>query len=138
MEATLPIVRELATMGESVMWIVGPGDMVSENYSRGIREPWVHGRYVTVRADNWLFHIKPELVGGIEFVETHGDLTSHYVRFHDHEGETLLRAYVPRPRQVDGDATVPGNPRFEEMRARYVAMEGVAPVWREVPSSARP
>ena len=135
MEATLPIIRELTAIGESVMWIVGPGEMVSENYSRGIREPWIHGRYITVRADNWLFHVEPELVGGIEFVETFGDLISHYVRFHDHEGETLLRAYVPRPRQ-DGAAADGGNHRFEEMRAGYVGMEGVEVVRREVRSSA--
>ena len=130
MDATLAIIRELTGIGESLMWIVGPGDMVSENYSRGIREPWVHDRYVTVRADNWLFHIEPELVGGIEFVETYGDLTSHYVRFHDGAGETLLRAYVPRPRAED--APVGGNPAFEAMRARYAGMEGVESVRREV------
>ena len=134
MGATLSIIQELTSVGESVMWIVGPGDMVSENYSRGIEEPWVHDRYITVRADNWLFHIEPELVGGIEFVETFGDLTSWYVRFHDHEGETLLRAYVPRPRQADGPAA--GNPVFEGMRERYTRMEGVESVRREVRSSA--
>ena len=41
MEATLPIIRELTAAGDSLMWIVGPGDMVSENTSRGIREPQV-------------------------------------------------------------------------------------------------
>ena len=135
MDATLPIIQELTGIGDSLMWIVGPGDMVSENYSRGIREPWVHGRYVTVRADNWLFHIEPELVGGIEFVETYGDLTSYYLRFHDHEGETLLRAYVPRPRQEGGLAD--GNPAFEAMRARYAGIEGIGSVKREVRSAAR-
>ena len=137
MEATLPIIRELTAVGESLMWIVGPGEMVSENYSRGIREPRVHGRYITIRANNWLFHLEPELVGGIEFVETHGDLTSHYVRFHDHEGETLLRAYVPRPRQGETKGEPSGgNPPFEEIRDRHLDLAGVESVRREVRSSA--
>ena len=134
MQATLPIIRDLTSIGETMMWIVGPGDMVSENYSRGIQEPWVHDGYVTVRADNWLFHIQPELVGGIEFVETYGDLTSYYVRFCDHEGETLLRAYVPRPRGDGAEGTQTGNPAFDELRARYAAIEGVEEVRREVRS----
>ena len=133
MEATLAIIRELTTVGDSLMWIIGPGEMVSENTSRGIREPLVHSRYITVRADNWLFHIEPELVGGIEFVETYGDLTSHYVRFADREGETLLRAYVPRPRRDDAEgSSAEGNPRFEEMRRLYDGVEGVESVRREV------
>jgi putative heme iron utilization protein len=137
MEATLPIIHELTAAGDSVMWIVGPGDMVSENYSRGIREPRVHGKYITISAHNWRFHLEPEMVRTIEFVETHGDLKSHYVRFADQDGETLLRAYLPRPRQDDaGGAPREGNPRFEGMRERYAAMQGVESVLREVRSSA--
>ena len=130
MEATLQIIRELATLGDSLMWIVGPGDMVSENYSRGIQEPLAHGKYVTIRAHNWRFHIEPDLVGGIEFVETYGDLASYYVRFAGHDGETLLRAYVPRPAGHDG-----GNPRFRDLRERYSNVAGVESVRREVRSA---
>ena len=135
MDATLQIIRDLTALGDSLMWIVGPGDMVSENYSRGIQEPQVHGKYVTVRAHNWLFHIEPDMVGGIEFVETYGDLTSHYVRFVDRDGETLLRAYVPRRYggESDSDETG-GNRRFEELRGRYSSARGVELVRREVRS----
>ena len=74
---------------------------------------------MTVRADNWLFHLEQELVGGIQFVETFGDLTSYYFRFSDHAGETLLRAYVPRPRQDgSGGKSEAGNPEFEGTQAR--------------------
>ena len=43
-EATLPNILELTCPDESVMWIVGPGHMVSENTSRGIHEPQVNGK----------------------------------------------------------------------------------------------
>lgn len=138
MEAALQIIRELATLGDRLMWIVGPGDMVSENYSRGIQEPQVHGKYVTVRAHNWLFHLEPEMVEGIEFVETYGDLASHYVRFADREGETMLRAYLPRPLSADADsADSSGNPVFQDLRVRFAGHEGVGSVRREVRSTAR-
>ena len=138
MEATLQIIRELATIGDRLMWIVGPGDMVSENYSRGIQEPQVHGKYVTVRAHNWLFHLEPEMVESIEFVETHGDLASYYVRFADRKGETLLRAYLPRTLSADGDgADSGGNPGFEELRSRFAGHDGVESLHREVRSPDR-
>ena len=138
MDATLQIIRELATLGDRLMWIVGPGDMVSENYSRGIQPPQVHGKYVTVRAHNWLFHLEPQLVDCIEFVETYGDLASHYVRFADGNGETLLRAYLPRSLPGDGgDAASGGNPEFEQLRARFTGHVGVESVRREVRSTAR-
>ncbi len=136
MEATLPIIRELTNLGDSLMWIVGPGDMVSENYSRGIQEPQAHGKYITIRAHNWLFHLEPEMVGSIQLVETHGDLTSHYVRLVDSDGETLLRAYLPRESAGNHDPeTAGGNHAFDEMRARYADLKGVEMVRREVSSS---
>ena len=133
MDAILSIVRELTEAGDSVMWIVGPGDMVSENRSRGIREPRTHGKYVTVEADNWLFHFEPATVAKVQFVETHGDLRSYYVRFADGEDETLFRAYIPRPQErgAPGDLS-DGNPAFEEMRDRYAGTEGIELVGREV------
>ena len=133
MEAALSIVRELTGAGNTVMWIVGPGKMVSENTSRGIREPRTHGKYVTVEADNWLFHFEPAMVKRIQFVETHGDLKSYYVRFADRADATLFRAYIPRPSQEGGTGEpFEGNPVFEEMRHRYAGMQGVEPVSREV------
>ena len=133
MEATLPIIRELTEVGDSLMWIVGPGDMVSENTSRGIREPQARGDEITIQANNWRFHLDSGLVGGIQFVETYGDLASHYVRFSDCEGETLLRAYIPKPRESEsGDAPPGGNPVFGDMWARYKGTEGIEYVRREV------
>ena len=129
MEATLPIIRELTAVGDSLMWIVGPGDMVSENTSRGIREPLAQGNEITIQANNWRFHLDAGLVGGIQFVETYGDLSSYYVRFSDREGETLLRAYLPKLSQGE---LVEGNAVFEGMRARYGGIEGIEYVRREV------
>ena len=40
METALEIIREL-TKDEAVMWVVGRGDVVSENDSKGIKEPEV-------------------------------------------------------------------------------------------------
>ena len=133
MQATLPIIRDLTAVGDSLMWIVGPGYMVSENTSRGIREPQVKGDEITIQADNWRFHLDVRLVYGIQFVETYGDLTSYYVRFSDDEGETLLRAYLPKTGQSEsGDTPPEGNADFEEMLARYEGTEGIEYARREV------
>ena len=133
MQATLSIIRDLTAVGDSLMWIVGPGDMVSENTSRGIREPRARGDEITIQADNWRFHLDVGLVHGIQFVETYGDLSSHYVRFSDREGETLLRAYLPKRGQSEsGDTPPEGNPVFEDMWARHEGTEGIEYVRREV------
>ena len=133
MEATLSIIRDLTTVGDSLMWIVGPGDMVSENTSRGIREPRARGDEITIQADNWRFHLDVGRVHGIQFVETYGDLLSHYVRFSDRQGETLLRAYLPKTGPGEsGDTPLGGNANFEEMLARYAEVTGVEYVRREV------
>ena len=132
MEVTLPVIRDLIAVGERVMWIVGPGEMVSENTSRGIREPRVHGKYLTISAHNWRFHLEPEMVEGIQFVETYGDLSSHYVRFSDRHGETLVRAYLPKETVGEGSAPKAENSAFEDMRTRYEGTDGVEYVRREV------
>ena len=136
MEAALPIIRELTTLGESLMWIVGPGHVVSENTSRGIGEPQVRGDEITVEANNWRFHLEAALVGGIQFVETYGELSSHYIRFSDQQGETLLRAYMPKTELEElGGHSADEDSKFEEMRARYNGIEGIEYVRREVRSS---
>ena len=132
MKATLSVMRELATMGDSLMWIVGPGDMVSENTSRGLREPLVRGNEITIQADNWRFHLDAGLVGAIQFVETYGDLSSYYVRFSDREDETLLRAYLPKLSEGEPGELAEGNAAFEGMRARHDGIEGIEYVRREV------
>ena len=129
MEATLPIIRELTAVGDSLMWIVGPGDMVSENTSRGIREPLAKGNEITIQANNWRFHLDAGQVGAIQFVETYGDLSSYYVRFSDRDDETLLRAYLPKLSQGE---LAEGNAVFAGMRARYDGIEGIEYVRREV------
>ena len=98
MEIALELLRELAKDDE-MMWVVGGGEVVSENNSKGIKEPEVSGNYLTMEADNWHFHVGLDNISGIQFVEaeSHGDLLSYYVRFSNTKEETLLRGYFPNP-----------------------------------------
>ena len=140
MESTLQIIKEL-TRDEAVMWVVGGGGVVSENNSKGIKEPEVSGGYATIEADNWHFHVKLDDVSGIQFVEaeSHGDLLSYYVRFSNDKEETLLRGYFPNPYLDDNYQRTEFQPekfqRFEEMRDRYVGHEEIVFVQRR-PQSA--
>ena len=135
MESTLQIIKEL-TRDEAVMWVVGGGGVVSENNSKGIKEPEVSGGYATIEADNWHFHVKLDDVSGIQFVEaeSHGDLISYYVRFSNDNEETLLRGYFPNPYLDDNYQRTEFQPekfqRFEEMRDRYVGHEEIVFVKR--------
>ena len=135
MESTLQIIKEL-TRDEAVMWVVGGGGVVSENNSKGIKEPEVSGGYATIEADNWHFHVKLDDVSGIQFVEaeSHGDLISFYVRFSNDKEETLLRGYFPNPYLDDNYQRTEFQPekfqRFEEMRDRYVGHEEIVFVQR--------
>ena len=130
MESTLKIINELSK-DEAVMWVVGGGSVVSENNSKGIKEPEVSGGFVTVEADNWHFHLGVGQVTGIQFVEaeSHGDLLSFYVRFSDDKEETLLRGYFPNPYLDSDNQRTEFQPEkfraFEEMRDRYVGREGI-------------
>ena len=98
MESTLQIIKEL-TRDEAVMWVVGGGGVVSENNSKGIKEPEVSGGYATIEADNWHFHVKLDDVSGIQFVEaeSHGDLISFYVRFSNDKEEDSAPGLLPQP-----------------------------------------
>ena len=135
MESTLEIIKEL-TLDESVMWVVGGGGVVSENTSKGIREPEVANGYATIEAENWHFHVKLDDVTGIQFVEaeSHGDLISYYVRFSNDAEETMLRGYFPNPYLDDDSKRTDFQPgkfqRFAEMRDRYVGSEGIVFVKR--------
>ncbi len=138
MESTLEIINELSK-DEAVMWVVGGGTVVSENNSKGIKEPEVSGGFVTVEADNWHFHIDIDQVTGIQFVEaeSHGDSLSFYVRFSndtDDKEETLLRGYFPNPYLDSEYQRTEFQPEkfraFEEMRDRYVGREGIVFVKR--------
>ena len=129
-ESTLEIIKEL-TGDESVTWVFGGGGVVSENTSKGIREPEVSNGYATIEADNWHFHVKLDDVTGIQFVEaeSHGDLISYYVRFSNDKEETLLRGYFPNPYLDDDYQRAEFQhgkfQRFAEMRGRYVGSEGI-------------
>ena len=136
MEITMELLREL-TQDDKKMWVIGGSKVSSENSSKGIKEPEVSGKYVTIEADNWHCHLDLDLVTGIQFVvaERHGDMHSYYVRFSGPEFEdTLVRTYFPNPSLDDNEKRVDFQPRkvkaFEEFRDRYVGREGIVFVER--------
>ena len=135
MEIALELIKEL-TKDERFMWVVGGGEVVSENDSKGIKEPEYSGGYVTVEADNWHFHIGLDKVTGIQFVEaeSHGDLLSYYVRFSGASEETLLRGYFPNPYLDDNHKRTELQPEklkaFNDMRERYEGRDGIVFVRR--------
>ena len=138
MDIALELLQELAK-NDKMMWVVGGGDVVSENDSKGIKEPEVSGNYITMEADNWHFHLGLDKITGIQFVEaeSHGDLVSYYIRFsNDSEAkeDTLVRSYFPNPYlDVDFNRTELQADRlkvFEEMRDQYVGREGIVFVRR--------
>ena len=136
MEITMELLREL-TQDDKKMWVIGGSKVSSENSSKGIKEPEVSGKYVTIEADNWHCHLDLDLVTGIQFVvaESHGDMHSYYVRFSGPEFEdTLVRTYFPNPSLDDNEKRVDFQPEkvkaFEEFRDRYVGREGIVFVER--------
>ena len=136
MEITMEILREL-TQDDKKMWVIGGSKVSSENSSKGIKEPEVSDKYVTIEADNWHCHLDLDLVTGIQFVvaESHGDMHSYYVRFSGPEFEdTLIRTYFPNPSLDDNEKRVDFQPEkvkaFEEFRDRYVGREGIVFVER--------
>ena len=131
MEITMELLREL-TQDDKKMWVIGGSKVSSENSSKGIKEPEVSGKYVTIEADNWHCHLDLDLVTGIQFVvaESHGDMHSYYVRFSGPEFEdTLVRTYFPNPSLDNNEKRVDFQPEkvtaFEEFRDRYVGREGI-------------
>ncbi len=136
MEIAMELLREL-TQDDKKMWVIGGSKVSSENSSKGIKEPEVSGKYVTIEADNWHCHLDLDLVTGIQFVvaESHGDMHSYYVRFSGPEFEnTLVRTYFPNPSLDNNEQRVdfqPGKVKaFEEFRDRYVGREGIVFVER--------
>ena len=136
MEITMELLREL-TQDDKKMWVIGGSKVSSENSSKGIKEPEVSGKYVTIEADNWHCHLDLDLVTGIQFVvaESHGDMHSYYVRFSGPEFEdTLVRTYFPTPSLDSNEKRVDFQPEkvkaFEEFRDRYVGREGIVFVER--------
>ena len=136
MDITMELLREL-TQDEKKTWVIGGSKVSSENSSKGIKEPEVSGKYVTIEADNWHFHMALDDVTGIQFVEaeSHGDMHSYYVRFSGPEFEdTLVRSYFPNPNLDDAEKRAGFQPEklkaFEEFRDRYVGREGIVFVKR--------
>ena len=136
MEITMELLREL-TQDDKKMWVIGGSKVSSENSSKGIKEPEVSDKYVTIEADNWHCHLDLDLVTGIQFVvaESHGDMHSYYVRFSGPEFEdTLVRTYFPNPNLDNNEKRVDFQPEkvtaFEEFRDRYVGREGIVFVER--------
>lgn len=139
MEITLELINELAR-NEKMMWVVGGGNVVSENNAKGIKAPEVSNGYITIEADNWHFHLGEAAADGIQFVEadSHGDMKSYYVRFSKGWDETLVRCYFPNPNLDENNQRTEFQAEkhrlFEEMRDRYVGREGI--VFVERPGSA--
>ena len=130
MEIALELVKELAK-DDRMMWVVGGGEVVSENDSKGIKEPEFSKGYLTVEADNWHFHLGIDSVTGIQFVEaeSHEDLLSFYVRFSNAKEETLVRSYFPNPYLDDNlkrtSLQADRLQAFEAMREKYVGRDGI-------------
>ena len=130
MEIALELVKELAK-DDRMMWVVGGGEVVSENDSKGIKEPEFSKGYLTVEADNWHFHLGIDSVTGIQFVEaeSHEDLISYYVRFSNAKEETLVRSYFPNPYLDDNQKRTSLQAAklqtFEAMRDKYVGRDGI-------------
>lgn len=140
MEIALELVKELAK-DDKVMWVVGGGEVVSENDSKGIKEPEFSNGYLTVEADNWHFHVPVDKVTGIQFVEaeSHGDLLSYYIRFSGDNEETMLRGYFPNPYLDDDNKRTELQEEklqaFNDMRDQYVGRDGIIFVHRAAQAS---
>ena len=135
MEVALELLRELAK-SDRMMWVVGGGEVVSENNSKGIKEPEVSGGFLTLEADNWHFHLELDKITGIQFVEaeSHGDLLSYYVRLSNAKEETLVRGYFSNPyldENLNRTDLQPDKLKvFEQTRDQYVGREGIVFVRR--------
>ena len=121
---------------DRMLWVIGGGEVVSENNASGMKEPAFSDGYATVEADSWHFHLKTSSVKAIQFVEAedHGIPYLYYVRFSDPKEETLLRVYFPNPYMDANDNPTEFQPEklklFEDFRDRYVGQEGITFVRR--------
>ena len=124
------LIRDL-TSPDRMLWVIGGGEVVSENTGKDMKEPAVADGYITVASDSWHFHMKLDSVTGVQFVEAedHGIPFLYYVRFSDAEEETLLRVYFPNPYLDDNEEPTEFQPErlklFEDYRDRYVGHDGI-------------
>ena len=135
------LLRDL-TKVEGMTWVVGSGKLVSENASRGIKEPEFTDRWANVEAENWHFHLRLGTVSEVQIIEDESDSgvpLSYYVRFVGPEDETLLRCYFPSPdRDGDGrlaESQTQGLKLFEEFRDRHAGRQRVTAVKRRRPAT---
>ena len=128
MEILDELIREL-TSSDRMMWVIGGGEVASENTSKGIKEADLSNGWYTIEADNWHFHLAETSVNGIQFVEadSHGGLKSFYVRFSKDWEETLVRCYFPNPYLDENEKRTDLQPdklrAFEDSRDRWVGKE---------------
>lgn len=124
------LVRDLTGL-EQMLWVIGGGDVVSENTAVGMKEPEFSNGYVNIEAEQWHIHLNADSVKGVQFVEAedHGIPFLYYVRFSDAQGETLFRVYFPNPYLDDHDKPAEFQPEklkvFEDFRDRHVGRDGI-------------
>ena len=124
------LIRDLSRL-EGMLWVIGGGQVVSENSAKGMQEPEVSNGYANIEADNWHCHLKMDSVDAVQFVEAedHGVPYLYYIRFSDTEENTLLRVYFPNPYLDETEQPTEFQPdklrTFEEYRDRYVGQEGI-------------
>ncbi len=129
------LIRDLARV-DRMLWVVGGGEVVSENSAQGMKEPTFDKDYATVEGQGWHFHLKLDSVADVQFVEAedHGIPFLYYVRLSNAKEETLLRIYFPNPYLDDNDKPTEFQPDklklFQEFRDRYVGQEGIRFVQR--------
>ena len=63
METLSELINEL-TSNDRMMWVIGGGEVASENTSKGIKEPDFSNGWYTIEADNWHFHLAEASVNG--------------------------------------------------------------------------
>ncbi len=129
------LIADLARINR-MLFVVGSGPCVSEMYSDGKTAPEFQGQWAMVESESWHLHLDVAQVESAQFVEAedHGAPLLYYVRFSNHDGETLLRAYFPNPYLDDNDRPAGFQPKklaaFEELRDRHVGQPGIVFVKR--------
>ena len=124
------LLRDLAGL-DRMLWVIGGGDVVSENTAVGMNEPEFSNGYVNIEAEQWHIHLSADSVKGVQFVEAedHGIPYLYYVRFSDAAEGTLFRVYFPNPYLDDQDQPTEFQPEklkvFEDFLDRYVGRDGI-------------
>ena len=129
------MLKDLARL-EGMLWVIGGGDVVSENSSKGLEEPSFTSGYANIEAENWHVHLKLDAVAGVQFVEAENHVAPYlyYVRFSSAVKETIFRVYFPNPYLNDDGNRIDFQPErlelFEHYRDKYVGSGGITFVER--------